>query len=168
MRSAAAGAIDGADIVVVTGGASVGEKDFAKAMFEPLGLDLMFSKIAMKPGKPVWLGRAGEALVMGLPGNPTSAMVTARLLLAPLHAGIRGQPIEAALRWRKAKLASALSECGARETFHRARWCNGAVEVLPNQDSGAQRALADADLLVRQRANSPVLERGAVLEMLDF
>jgi molybdopterin molybdotransferase len=168
MRLAAAIAVEGADILVVTGGASVGEKDFARAMFEPLGLELVFSKVAIKPGKPVWLGRAGSAVVIGLPGNPTSAMVTARLLLAPLLAGMCGQPIEAALRWREAGLASALSECGARETFHRARWTGGTVEVLPNQDSAAQRALADAELLVRQRANSPALGRGAPVEVLDF
>jgi molybdopterin molybdotransferase len=137
-------------------------------MFEPLGLELIFSKVAIKPGKPVWLGRAGARLVIGLPGNPTSAMVTARLLLAPVLAGMRGQPIEAALRWREAGLASGLSECGARETFHRARWIDGTVEVLPNQDSGAQRALADAELLVRQRANSAALVRGAPAELLDF
>jgi molybdopterin molybdotransferase len=168
MRSAAAAAIHSADIVVVTGGASVGERDFAKAIFEPLGLDLIFSRVAMKPGKPVWLGRAGDALVMGLPGNPTSAMVIARLFLAPVLAGMRGQPIEAALLWRDAELGSALSECSARETFHRARWSGGLVEVLADQDSGSQRALADADLLVRQGANSPALGRGAAIEMLDF
>jgi len=168
MKSAAAAIIDDADIVAVTGGASVGEKDFAKAMFEPLGLELIFSKVAIKPGKPVWLGRAGGALVIGLPGNPTSAMVTARLLLVPLLAGMRGQPIEAPLRWREAGLAAALDECGARETFHRARWSGGIAEVLPNQDSGAQSSLADADLLVRQPANSPALGRGAPVEVLDF
>jgi len=167
MKSAAAAIIDDADIVVVTGGASVGEKDCAKAMFEP-GLELIFSKVAIKPGKPVWLSRAGGALVMGLPGNPTSAMVTARLFLAPLLAGMRGQPIEGALRWREAGLASALGECGARETFHRARWSGGVVELLPNQDSGAQSSLADAELLVRQPVNSPALQRGAPVEVLDF
>jgi molybdopterin molybdotransferase len=168
MRSPAAAAVESADIVVVSGGASVGEKDFAKVMFEPLGLELLFSKVAIKPGKPVWLGRAGNAVVIGLPGNPTSAMVTARLLLAPLLAFMRGQPIEAALRWREAGLASALGECGTRETFHRARWSGGAVEILADQDSGAQSALADAELLVRQRANSPALERGARVDVLDF
>jgi molybdopterin molybdotransferase len=168
MRSAAATAVKSADIVVVTGGASVGEKDFAKAMFEPLGLELVFSKVSIKPGKPVWLGRAGDALVIGLPGNPTSAMVTARLLLGPLLAGMRRQPVEAALRWGQARLASELSECGARETFHRARSSGGNVEILPNQDSGAQSTLADAELLVRQRANSPALETGARVDVLDF
>jgi molybdopterin molybdotransferase len=168
MQAAASVALDSADLIVVTGGASVGERDFAKAMFEPLGLELLFASVAIKPGKPVWLGRAGSAIVIGLPGNPTSAMVTARLLLAPLLAGLRGQPIEAALRWRAASLGEPLPECGGRETFHRGRWRDGAVQLLGNQDSGAQKALADADLLVRQRANSPALAPGASVEVLNF
>ena len=168
MQAAAAVALDSADILVVTGGASVGERDFAKAMFEPLGLDLLFANVAIKPGKPAWLGRARDAIIIGLPGNPTSAMVTARLFLAPLLAGMRGQPIETALDWRVARLGEALGECGARETFHRGRWSTGAVRLLTNQDSGAQMALADANLLVRQLANSPALGPGASVQVLDF
>lgn len=168
MGSAAKAAISQADVVVVTGGASVGEKDLAKAMFEPLGLELIFSTVSIKPGKPAWLGRAGKALIVGLPGNPTSALVTARLLLAPLLTGMRGQPIEAALKWRSAPLASPLPECGTRETFHRAHWQGGCAEILPNQDSGAQKALADAELLVRQRPNSGALAGGAIVQVLAF
>ncbi|HZC37469.1 MAG TPA: molybdopterin molybdotransferase MoeA [Sphingomicrobium sp.] len=168
MQSAAAAAVDDADIIVVTGGASVGEKDFAKAMFEPLRVQLVFSKAAIKPGKPVWLGRVRDALVLGLPGNPTSAMVTARLLLAPLLAGMRGQPIERALTWRAMPLQSPLYECGSRETFHRARLKDGAAEVLSFQDSGAQKALAGADLLVRQRAHAQAVSAGELVEVLDF
>jgi molybdopterin molybdotransferase len=137
-------------------------------MFEPIGLDLIFSKVSIKPGKPVWLGRAGTALVVGLPGNPTSAMVTARLLLAPLLAAMRGQPVEAALAWRTIPLASPLGECGSRETFHRARLVDRAAEILAFQDSGAQKALAEADLLVHQRANSPAANSGTPVEVLDF
>ena len=85
------------DLIVVTGGASVGSRDFAKAMFEPLGLELAFSKVSMKPGKPVWAGRAGKCLLLGLPGNPTSALVTARLFLAPLLAILSGRRIGDAL-----------------------------------------------------------------------
>lgn len=168
MESAAAEALEMADVVVVTGGASVGEKDFAKAMFEPLGLELVFSKVAIKPGKPVWLGRVRGRLVMGLPGNPTSALVTARLFLAPLLGGLGGQPAEAALRWRKMPLASAIPACGARETFHRARSVAGAAEILSFQDSSAQKALAEADLLVRQFADSPPLQTGAEVAVLEF
>ena len=168
MRGAAASAIEAADVVVVTGGASVGEKDFARTMFEPLGLELVFSKLSIKPGKPVWLGRVKGRYVIGLPGNPTSAMVTARLLLAPLLAGMTGQSMERSLAWRTARLATPLNDCGARETFHRARSIDGTAEILSFQDSSAQKALAQADLLIRQRANTLQLDAGEPVEVLDF
>jgi molybdopterin molybdotransferase len=167
MSGAAAEAVDGADLVVVTGGASVGEKDFAKPMFGP-DLELVFSKVAIKPGKPVWLGRVGATLVLGLPGNPTSALVTGRLLLAPLVAGLGGRDPGAALVWRPAPLGGALAACGDRETFVRARSEAGSVHPLSNQDSGAQRALAEADLLIRRRPHAPAAELGEVVEVLDF
>lgn len=168
MENAAADATASADLVLVTGGASVGEKDFAKTMFEPLGLELIFEKVAIKPGKPVWLGRADDVLVMGLPGNPTSALVTARLLLSPLLCGLSGRDPAEALRWRKAPLAQLLPGCGPRETFHRARWIDEQVETLSNQDSSAQKVLVEADLLLRQRANAPDQEAGQLVEVLDF
>jgi molybdopterin molybdotransferase len=168
MEQAALHSIPGNDLVIVTGGASVGEKDFAKAMFEPAGLDLIFSKVSIKPGKPVWLGRCGKTLVMGLPGNPTSALVTARLLLAPLLAALSGQGTVAALRWRSVRSVRPLDECGPRETFHRARWAGSDAEVLGFQDSSAQKVLADADVLVRQRGNSPAIAAGGEVEILDF
>ncbi|GAA4720742.1 molybdopterin molybdotransferase MoeA [Sphingomonas lutea] len=168
MEVAAAQAIVDADLVVVTGGASVGEKDFAKTMFEPAALDVIFAKVSIKPGKPVWLGRAGNALVMGLPGNPTSALVTGRLLLAPLLAGLAGQEVADALHWRSARLGSPLDACGARETFHRAQWIGDSVELLRFQDSGAQKALAEADVLIRQSAHSSALPLGSEVTILDF
>lgn len=168
MQSAAASAIQGADVVVVTGGASVGEKDFAKPMFEPFGLELVFSKVAIKPGKPVWLGRVDDRYVMGLPGNPTSALVTARLLLVPLLAIMQGRQVEAALEWGTARLATPLAPGDRRETFHRAALRDGAVQILSFQDSSAQKALAQADVLVRQRMNGPALAAGELVELLDF
>ena len=168
LEAAASAAASSADLVIVTGGASVGERDYAKRMFEPLGLELIFSKVSIKPGKPVWLGRIGRTLVMGLPGNPSSALVTGRLLLEPLLAGLCGGKAEDALRWRNAPLALPLAACGGRETFHRAQWSDDRVEILGFQDSSAQRALAQADLLVRQRARSPALPAGAAVEVLDF
>ncbi|HST37621.1 MAG TPA: molybdopterin molybdotransferase MoeA [Allosphingosinicella sp.] len=166
LQQAAAEALAAADLVVVTGGASVGERDFAKAMFE--GLDLAFSKVAMKPGKPVWFGRAGDGLVIGLPGNPNSAMVTARLLLAPLLAGLSGRAPAEALRWCSAPLAEGLAACGDRETFVRARYEGEAVRALPNQDSGAQKTLADADILIRCRPGAPAAAAGERVEILEF
>jgi molybdopterin molybdotransferase len=166
LERAAAAALEAADLVVVTGGASVGEKDFAKAMFAPSGLALIFSKVAIKPGKPVWLGRVGDRLVMGLPGNPTSAMVTARLLLAPLIAGLGGRRPD--LHWRRAPLADAIGPCGDRETFVRASWDGEAVRPFSNQDSSAQKTLADADLLIRRRAGAPAARAGDAVEIIDF
>jgi len=162
----AAEALAMADVVVVTGGASVGERDFAKAMFEPAGLDLIFSKVAIKPGKPVWLGRVGETLIIGLPGNPNSALATARLLLAPLLAGLAGRaPV---LHWRQAKLAEPIGATGNRETFYRAVGAGDAVRLLSNQDSGAQSTLAAADLLVRRAAGAPAAAAGELVDVIDF
>jgi molybdopterin molybdotransferase len=168
MEHAAARAVADTDLVVVTGGASVGEKDFAKRMFEPVRLELLFSKVSIKPGKPVWLGRAGKTLVMGLPGNPSSALVTARLLLAPLIAGLSGRDPQETLRWRKAALATGLAASGPRETFHRARLSGEEVELLGFQDSSAQKALADADVLVRQPAGHQEISEGAKVDTLEF
>lgn len=162
----AARALEIADVVVVTGGASVGERDYAKAMFEPAGLALIFSKVAIKPGKPVWFGRAGGALVVGLPGNPNSALATARLLLAPLLAGLTGRA--PALRWRQARLMEAIGPTGDRETFSRGAAAGEAVRLLSNQDSSAQSTLAAADLLVRRAAGAPAAEAGELVEIIDF
>jgi molybdopterin molybdotransferase len=92
-------------------------------------------------------------------------MVTARLLLAPLVAGLGG--FRGALAWRPIPLAAPLPACGDRETFHRARLTDaGALPLV--QDSGAQKALAEADLLVRSRPNEPSRQAGEEIEALDF
>ncbi|MDP3368879.1 MAG: molybdopterin-binding protein, partial [Brevundimonas sp.] len=161
-------ALDEADLVVVTGGASVGEKDYARSMFAPCGLELIFSKVAIKPGKPVWFGRAGGALVLGLPGNPTSAMVTARLFLAPLVAGLAGRDPAALLNWRNMTLTAPLKPCGDRETFERGRLIKGGVAGLDVQDSATQKALAIADVLIRRRPDAPGLGAGDTAVVLDF
>jgi molybdopterin molybdotransferase len=166
MEPAARDAAHSADVIVVTGGASVGERDFAKAMFAPLGLELLFSKVSMRPGKPAWFGRIADRLVVGLPGNPTSALVTARLLLAPVLAAQQGRPIEQALRWESARLATALPPCDARETFHRAQLANGAAALLSFQQSHAQKTLSEANVLVRQPANSDAVAVGETVQVL--
>ncbi|WP_293839958.1 molybdopterin molybdotransferase MoeA [Sphingopyxis sp.] len=160
--------LDQADVVIVTGGASVGERDFAKPMFVSHGLELLFSKVAMKPGKPVWLGEAKGKWVLGLPGNPTSAMVTARQFLRALLAGLQGQSIAQVLQWRTLPLACQLPATGGRETFVRARWDADGLRPLGNQDSGVQLALAQADWLIRSLPNSPALDAGGMVTALEF
>lgn len=156
------------DVIVVIGGASVGEKDFAKAAFDKLGLELIFSRVAIRPGKPIWFGRLSDTLVLGLPGNPTSAMVTARLFLQPLLAALaRGDPASEA-RWRRETLRAALPACDERETFARARTTADGIFPLGNQDSSAQKTLADADLLIRRRPGAPALGTGDTVDVIDF
>ena len=166
LRSAADEAVATADVIVVIGGASVGERDFAKAMFEPFGLELLFSRVSIRPGKPAWFGRAGGKLVLGLPGNPTSALVTARLLLAPLIAELQGRPCKEALAWEPARLAMPLRECDQRETFHRGVLRAGSVSLVGFQESHAQKALSQADVLLRQAAHSPAVPAGEAIEIL--
>ncbi len=137
------------DIIVVTGGASVGERDHAKEIFVPHGIEWLFSKVAIKPGKPVWIGRCGGKYVVGLPGNPTSAMVTARLFLAPLLAILVGRSWQVALAWRRILVMGDIKPDLMREHFPRARMEDGLAVLLSSQDSGRQKPLATADLLVR-------------------
>jgi molybdopterin molybdotransferase len=166
MIEAARDALPVADVLVVSGGASVGDRDFAKAMFEPLGLELLFSKVAIRPGKPAWFGRVGDTLILGLPGNPTSALVTARLLLAPLLALLQGRPDRDALEWEPARVRTALSACDARETFHRAMLSNGEAAAVDFQESHGQRSLAQANVLIRQPAGSPAVAVGEIVALL--
>ena len=168
MERAAVAALDSADLLVVTGGASVGERDFAKAMFIPAGLELIFSKVSMKPGKPVWLGRAGGKLILGLPGNPTSALVTARLFLAPLLCRMTGRDVTEALRWRSLPLGEELGPAGERETFSRGHETGNTVRLFGHQDSSAQKVLASARLLVRRPAGDRPIASGTLVDVLDF
>lgn len=168
LQAAAALAAGEADVVVVTGGASVGERDFAREMFAPLGLELLFAKVAMRPGKPVWVGRAGDAIIVGVPGNPTSALVTARLFLAPLLAGLAGRNPREAWAWRKIALTAPLAAEGERETFLRGRLEHGGVAIMDDQDSSAQRVLAASDLLVRRHPHDTAASAGDPVSCLDL
>lgn len=159
-------ALAAADLVVVTGGASVGDRDFAKPMFAPQGLELLWEKIAIKPGKPVWLGQAKGKLILGLPGNPSSAMVTAQLFLTPILARLTGE--EAALNWRTLPLAAPLPATGGRETFTRAVFGPDGLTSITNQDSSAQSPLHAATHLIRCPAGQGALDKGDRVSALDF
>ncbi|MCC6917761.1 MAG: molybdopterin molybdotransferase MoeA [Alphaproteobacteria bacterium] len=167
LRSAAKVAAERADIVIVIGGASVGERDYARTMFGP-DLDISFSKVRMRPAKPTWFGSAHGTLVLGLPGNPVAALVAARLFLAPLLCGLCGLSPRSALRWRKAPLATELEPTSDFDLLLCARPREDAVEVLANRDSSAQSALAQTGLLVRRRPNAPSAVAGTFVETLDF
>lgn len=166
LQAEAASALEVSDVVVTIGGASVGERDFAKEMFAPLGLVFAFDKVAMKPAKPVWMGRLGRKIVLGLPGNPTSAYVAARLFLAPLLCGLGGGSPSEAVTWRDMLLAGELEASPQRDTFFRAKNEGDLALPLANQDSAAQKAIAEADLLIRRRAGASRATAGTFVDVL--
>ncbi|MCC7394200.1 MAG: molybdopterin molybdotransferase MoeA [Sphingomonadaceae bacterium] len=168
LTAAAGDALAAADLVVVTGGASVGDRDFAKPMFAAHGLELLWEKIAIKPGKPVWLGVAAGRYVLGLPGNPTSAMVTGHLVLRALLARMQGASAQQFHRWMRLPLAAPIGATGNRETFVRASWQPDGLAPISMQDSGAQAALAQADWLIRCPAGQAAQTAGEMVSALPF
>jgi molybdopterin molybdotransferase len=167
LKRAASNALELADVVVIAGGASVGERDFSRLVFgEPL--KYIFPKVAIKPGKPVWLARAGGRLVVGLPGNPTSALVTARLFLAPLLIGLSGGDASAELNFETTICRDALPATSDRETFLRASQTPDGLRLAATQNSASQRSLAFADVLIRRAPSSPAAPQGAEVSILKF
>jgi molybdopterin molybdotransferase len=156
---------EGLDLLVTVGGASVGDHDHLRAVFTARGGRLAFERIALKPGKPTWFGRLDALPCLGLPGNPVSALVVARLLLAPAAARLSGRA--AIPTFDRAKLAADLPANGSRETYLRAgRDEAGRVAVLDNQDSSALSALVRADCLVRRMVDAPPARTGDTVEVL--
>src|SRR5204862_4112375 len=93
-REAIAKALEEADVLVVSGGVSVGPHDHVKPALQALGVDEVFWGVALRPGRPTWFGTRGDALVFGLPGNPVSAMVTFMLFARPALGAMQGAPAE--------------------------------------------------------------------------
>jgi molybdopterin molybdotransferase len=93
-RDAIAAALEEADVLVLSGGVSVGPHDHVKPALHALGVDEVFWRVALRPGRPTWFGTRGETLVFGLPGNPVSAMVTFMLFVRPALGALQGAPHE--------------------------------------------------------------------------
>jgi molybdopterin molybdotransferase len=165
---AASDALTGSNVLVMVGGASLGERDFARAALDRLGLECRFAKVAIKPGKPVWYGRVGDRHVLGLPGNPTAALTTARLFLAPLLAGLGGRGVAAGLQWSHVPLSHPAPANGDREAFLCAVLCDGGIRILDRQSASSQATLAQADLLVRRPAAAPALVIGDLVPVVRF
>ena len=146
-----------ADILVTTGGASVGDHDLVRPALVAAGAEIDFWRIAMKPGKPLMAGRLGSTVALGLPGNPVSAFVTASLFLAPLVAALSGaaRPAPAPL---PGVLGGDLPATANRAEYVRATLVAGRLVPGATHDSAAMRALARADaLIVREAYAKPAL-----------
>ena len=164
----AALADEACDLLVTTGGASVGDHDLVRSALGPKGFALDFWKVAMRPGKPLIFGRLGETPLLGLPGNPVSSLVCALLFLRPAIARMLGREWKAPLK--PARLIGALNANGERQDYLRAKsevrdgvlW----VRPFPVQDSSLLRDFSIADVLIVRRLGAPALEEGAAVETL--
>lgn len=152
-------AASAADIIVTSGGASVGDHDLIRPALEAWGAELDFWRIAIKPGKPLLVARKGRQLVVGLPGNPVSSYVTAFLFLLPLLRALSGAA-DALPRPVTARLGAPLGPVGPRQEFLRAAWDGATATPLRVQDSGALLSLAAAQVLIDRPAGSPAAAPG--------
>ena len=166
LKTMAAGA-RGADILVTTGGASVGDHDLVQSVLGEIGLELDFWKIAMRPGKPLIFGRIGDTRLLGLPGNPVSALVCALIFLRPAIFRMLGLA-DSGSTILPAQIDCALPENDERQDYLRAtlqRADNGALAVTPfkRQDSSMLSLLANSEAhIVRPPFDPPVSEGDTV------
>jgi len=156
-----------ADIIITTGGASVGDHDLVKPALEAIGAKLDFWKVAMRPGKPLMAGTLGRTIILGLPGNPVSAYVTALLFARPLVAALAGaaDPLPPV---QHAPLGRPMPASGPRTHFIRARWDNGRAIPLGDQDSANLGALSNAGILIRRDAGAPAAGEGELVPVLNL
>jgi molybdopterin molybdotransferase len=170
-RDAIAASVDrakDADILVTTGGASVGEHDLVQDALKDRGLKLDFWRIAMRPGKPLMVGRLGAMHVLGLPGNPVSTFVCAHLFLTPLVRAMLGRPTAPHLA--TAKLLSPMPQNDGRQDYVRTRLTETAngLEATPFdvQDSSMLSTLAAADALIVRPIGAPAAPAGTTVPVL--
>jgi molybdopterin molybdotransferase len=153
-----------AEVIVTSGGASVGDHDLVRPALEAWGAELDFWRVAIKPGKPILVARRGTQLILGLPGNPVSSHVTAYLFLLPLLRAMLGsdQPLPRRIR---ARLAAPLRPGGQRREFLRASWNGDRVTAHPIQDSGALAPLAASNALIDRPAKTPPAQSGDLVDV---
>lgn len=154
----------GADVLLTSGGASVGDYDLVQQGLAAEGLKLSFWRIALRPGRPMMHGKLGGMQVLGLPGNPVSAFVCAVLFLVPLIRKLAGRS-DVARHPESAKLGVDLPENDERADYMRATLSHGAdgtavATPVPVQDSSMMAALAKADCLVIREPFAPAVKAG--------
>ena len=160
------------DLIVTIGGASVGDHDLVKPAMARLGLSLRVETIAIRPGKPTWFGTLSDGRrVLGLPGNPASALVCAEIFLRPLLAALTGRdPAPAMIA---ARLAAPLSANGPREHWMRAALSidpdgRAIVVAFADQDSSLVGVFSRADALIRRPMNAAAASAGDIVDVLPL
>lgn len=171
IRAALDGAAEGHDLIVTSGGVSVGEEDHVKAAVEALG-GLHFWKLALKPGRPVALGAVGKAAFLGLPGNPVSALVTLLLIGRPLIHRLQGREQTPLVRY-PLPAAFSFSKKPGRQEFIRV-WTDTdtagrlVLRAFPSQSSGVLSSMVQATGLADLSRDGTGVQEGGVLDYIPF
>jgi molybdopterin molybdotransferase len=165
-RRAFEDALGSSDVLVTIGGVSVGEHDVVRAALDACGVELDFWRVALKPGKPLAVGRRAGTVVLGLPGNPVSAMITFAMFGVPLLRAMQGDSRPLPRTWR-ATLGRAITRPPSdRLELARARWDErGEVVLVEQQTSAAIIGLCLADVLVCIPPNIERLDAGATVDV---
>ncbi|WP_299625882.1 gephyrin-like molybdotransferase Glp [uncultured Tateyamaria sp.] len=159
------GLSQGADLVVTIGGASVGDHDLVADVAADLGMDQAFYKVAMRPGKPLMAGRLGGVPMVGLPGNPVSAMVCGTIFLVPMLRAMMGLGRAPASRIRL-PLTGGIDANGPREHYMRAIVVDGTVRSAGLQDSSLLSVLAAANALMVRPPHDPAHPAGTEIDVI--
>ena len=159
-----------ADLLVTIGGVSVGDHDLIGKVAGDLGLERAFYKVAMRPGKPLMAGKLSGVAMLGLPGNPVSAMVCAILFMQPLITAMLGGIPE--IKVLKARLAADLPAEGPRQHYLRATLAEGPdlplIRPFGNQDSARLSLMAQADALLVRAAHEPARRAGDIVRFIPL
>ena len=168
---AIADALEGTDVLLTVGGVSVGDHDVVRPALERAGVALDFWRVAIKPGKPLAVGKTSSARVLGLPGNPASAVVTFAMFGAPLLRALQGDARPDALRLPVRLAASRKPPRDRLELVRAALEVEGGLlraRVHDNQSSGAATSLATSDGLAMVPPGPNALEAGAPVEFVRW
>ncbi len=158
---------EGADLIVSIGGASVGDHDLVGQAAADMGMARSFYKVAMRPGKPLMAGKLNGAAMVGLPGNPVSAMVCGHIFLAPMIRAMLGLGTDLP-PLRQIALSADLDRNGPREHYMRAVIEGSSLRAFDNQDSSLLTVLSQANALLVRPPNDPPLKAGAMVNYLPL
>jgi molybdopterin molybdotransferase len=157
----------GADLIVTIGGASVGDHDLVGKVAAQMGMERAFYKIAMRPGKPLMAGRLHGVPMLGLPGNPVSAIVCGHLFLLPMLRAMLGQGAHPP-QIQTARLAIDIPANGPRAHYMRARLSGGLITPFDRQDSALLTILTEANSLLVRPIGDGQLQAGTEVPYLPI